>query len=316
MNTLKDLVGNRLFSNSNFSWLIEKINRQCRDVLAFSFLKEFQGEAWSDAFLQRFRNRYKDSEPKMLVIFLNVGRFSENQNNITRNIPFIGEYYNDSKKRYSACHFSLLVYHFPTNKCFYCDSLGWNKPIFIKSYIEELILSMTNKAKQINIVECHSNRNNSNLRHACIPSKCATYFPLQSCGSICGASASICGALAVFRYDLFEKLCKCTGKDTTSTLKNIGYLKNVSLYGPFLRVVFMKCFLNGIIDIGDIVGPENEIPVKVISKIILNSEDSVTANSKQSEKNSLQEKQNFKRKGNEVVLDKFLVYEKKTKKNN
>ena len=95
MNTLKDLVGNRLFSNSNFSWLIEKINRQCRDVLAFSFLKEFQGEAWSDAFLQRFRNRYKDSEPKMLVIFLNVGRFSENQNNITRNITFIGEYYSD-----------------------------------------------------------------------------------------------------------------------------------------------------------------------------------------------------------------------------
>ena len=46
----------------------------------------------------------------------------------------------------------------------------------------------------------------------------------------------------------------------------------------------MKWCLNGIIDIGDIVGPENEILVKVISKIILNSEDSVTANSKQSEK--------------------------------
>ena len=81
--TLKDLVGNRLFSDSIFSWLIEKINRQCRDVLAFSFLEEFQGDAWSDAFLQRFRSRYKDSEPKMLVIFLNVGRYSENQNNIT-----------------------------------------------------------------------------------------------------------------------------------------------------------------------------------------------------------------------------------------
>ena len=46
----------------------------------------------------------------------------------------------------------------------------------------------------------------------------------------------------------------------------------------------MKWCLNGIIDIGDIVGQENEILVKVISKIILNSEDSVTANSKQSEK--------------------------------
>ena len=121
---------------------------------------------------------------------------------------------------------------------------------------------MTNEAKEINIVECHSNRNNSNLRQ-----KCATYFPLQNCGSICGASASICGTLAAFRCDLFEKLCKCAGKDTTSTLKNIGYLKNVSLYGPFLRVVIMKWCLNGIIDIDGIVGPENEIPVKATSNI-------------------------------------------------
>ena len=63
--------------------------------LAVSFLEEFQGDAWSDAFLQRFLSRYKDSEPKMLVKFLNVGRFSENHNNITRNITFIGEYYNE-----------------------------------------------------------------------------------------------------------------------------------------------------------------------------------------------------------------------------
>ena len=77
----------------------------------------------------------------------------------------------------------------------------------------------------------------------------------------------------------------------------------------------MKWCLNGIIDIGDIVGSENEIPVKETSKIILNAEDSFTANSKQSEKkNSLQEKQIFKRKGDEVVLDKFSVYEKKQKK--
>ena len=95
VNTLKDLAGNRLFSDSIFLWLMEKINRQCRDVLAVSFLEEFQGDAWSDAFLQRFRSRYKDSEPKMLVKYLNVGRFSENHNNITRNITFIGEYYNE-----------------------------------------------------------------------------------------------------------------------------------------------------------------------------------------------------------------------------
>ena len=223
----------------------------------------------------------------MLVVFPKIRITLHEISLLLENIIMI------QKKGYLACHYSILVYHFPTNECFYCDSLGWNKPIYTKSYNEELILSMTNEAKQINIVECHSNRKNSNLRHVCIPSKCVIYFPLQSCGSICGASASICGALAAFRYDLFEKLCKCTGKDTTSTSKNIGYLKNVSSHGPFLRVVIMKWCLNGIIDIGDIVGSENEIPVKATSKIILNTEDSFTANSKQSEKKIVFKKNKF-----------------------
>ena len=67
--TLKDLVGNRLFSDSILLWLIEKINRECRDVLAVSFLEEFQGDAWSDAFLQRFHSRYKDSELKIWLLY-------------------------------------------------------------------------------------------------------------------------------------------------------------------------------------------------------------------------------------------------------
>ena len=116
--------------------------------LCICIARGFQGDAWSDAFLQRFRNRYKDSEPKMLVVFLNAPRFSENQNNITRNITFVGEYYNDSKKQYSPCHYSLLVYQFPSNECFYCDSPGWNKPIYINSYIVELILSKKNEASK------------------------------------------------------------------------------------------------------------------------------------------------------------------------
>ena len=55
----------------------------------------------------------------------------------------------------------------------------------------------------------------------------------------------------------------------------------------------MKWCLNGIIDIGDIVGSENEIPVKATSKILLNAEDSFTANSKQSEKKIVFKKNKF-----------------------
>ena len=55
----------------------------------------------------------------------------------------------------------------------------------------------------------------------------------------------------------------------------------------------MKWCLSDIINIGGIVGIENELPVKATSKIMLNkynTEKSFTANSKQSQKNSLQEK--------------------------
>ena len=78
----------------------------------------------------------------------------------------------------------------------------------------------------------------------------------------------------------------------------------------------MKWCLSDIINIGDIAGLENELPVKVNSKIMLNkynTEESFTANSKQSQKNSLQEKRIFKRKGEVVLLDKFLVLGKKQK---
>ena len=78
----------------------------------------------------------------------------------------------------------------------------------------------------------------------------------------------------------------------------------------------MKWCLSDIINIGDIAGLENELPVKVNSKIMLNkynTEESFTANSKQSQKNSLQEKRIFKQKGEVVLLDKFLVFGKKQK---
>ena len=61
--------------------------------------------------MQRFHSRYKGSEPKMLAIFLNVGRFSDDQNNITRNITFIGEHYNDSKNGIQHVIISLPLFH-------------------------------------------------------------------------------------------------------------------------------------------------------------------------------------------------------------
>ena len=160
INTIKDVIANRLFSDSILSWMIAKINVNCKNTLAFSFLEEFQGSSWNEALVHRFQEKFLNHQPSTLIIFLNVGRYSEKSGNSMKHTTFIGEYYDREQKRYTACHYSLLVYSFKNSKCFYCDSLGWSKPIFIDSYIQELILLLKNEAVLIDIIECHYNDTN------------------------------------------------------------------------------------------------------------------------------------------------------------
>ena len=171
---------------------------------------------------------------------------------------FIGEYYGREQKRYTACHYSRLVYTFKNSKCFYCDSLRQNKPTFIDSHIQELILLLKNEAVLIDIVECHYNDTNIRSRqvqkHKCTEGKCASYFPLQVCDNICGASVVVCGCLAAYDPKLFNRFCTFQGMRQLADLSSIKYLKKNSYYGTFLRVVLIKWFIENNIDIFDIVG--------------------------------------------------------------
>ena len=244
INTIKDVIANRLFSDSILSWVIAKINANCKNTLAFSFLEDFQGGSWNEALVHRFQEKFLNHKPSTLIIFLNVGRYSEKSGNSMRHTTFIGEYYDREQKRYTVCHYSLLVYSFKNSKCFYCDSLGWSKPILIDSYIQELILLLKNKAVLIDITECHYNDTNIRSlqvrKHKRTEGKCASYFPLQVCRNIYGASVVVWGCLGAYDYELFERFCTFQGLRQTADLSRIKYLKNVSYYGTFLRVVLMK----------------------------------------------------------------------------
>ena len=209
--------------------------------------------SWNEALVHRFQEKFLNYQPSTLIIFLNVGRYSEKSGNSRRHTTFIGEYYDREKKHDTACHYSLLVYSFKNSKCFYCDSLGWSKPIFIDSYIQELILLLKNEAVLIDIIECHYNDTNIRSlqvqKHKCTQGKCASYYPLQVCGNICGASVVVCGCLGAYDYELFEKFCTFQGLRQSADLSSIKYLKNISYYGTFLRVVLMKWFIENNIDI-------------------------------------------------------------------
>ena len=110
-------------------------------------------------------------------------------------MTYVGEYYEREKKHYMACHYSLLVHSFKNSKCVYCDSLGRSKPIFLDSYIQELILLLKNEVALIDIVECHYNntkfRSCQVKKHKYTQEQSAWYFPMQVCGNICGASVVV-----------------------------------------------------------------------------------------------------------------------------
>ena len=81
INTIKDVIANRLFSDSILSWVVAKINANCKNTLAFSFLEEFQGSSWNEALVHRFQEKFLNHQPSTLIIFLNVGRYSEKSGN-------------------------------------------------------------------------------------------------------------------------------------------------------------------------------------------------------------------------------------------
>ena len=98
VNTLKELVGDRLLSDSFLSWLINKINLQSENTYCLSYLEEYHGDQWYQNLLRRISRKFGSNLPKRLILFLNVGKYHTE--------TFIGEFYDKNNKRYSACHYS------------------------------------------------------------------------------------------------------------------------------------------------------------------------------------------------------------------
>ena len=120
------------------------------------------------------------------------------------------------------------------------------------------MLLLKNEAVPIDIIECHYKDTNIRSlqvqKHKCTQGKRASYFPLQVCGNICGTSVVVCRCLGAYDYELFEKFCTFQWLRQSADLSSIKYLKKISYYGTFLKVVFMKWFIENNIDIFDIVG--------------------------------------------------------------
>ena len=118
VNTLKELVGDRLLSDSFLYWSINRINLQIENAYCLSYSEGYHDDQQNPNLLRRISRKFGSNFPERLILFLKVGEYHTK--------TFIGEYYDKNNKRYSACHYSLFVYTFLSNQAYYCDSAGLN----------------------------------------------------------------------------------------------------------------------------------------------------------------------------------------------
>ena len=137
VNTLKELVGDRLLSDSFLSWLINKINLQSENTYCLSYLEEYHGDQLYQNLLRRISRKFGSNLQKILILFLNVGKYHTE--------TFIGEFYDKNNKRYSACHYSLFVYNFLSNQAYYCDSADWHIPRQLTHPFGDLLFAITGR---------------------------------------------------------------------------------------------------------------------------------------------------------------------------
>ena len=55
INTLKELVGNRLLSDSLLSWFINKINLDSDNTYCMSYAEEKRSDAWSEQCARKYQ---------------------------------------------------------------------------------------------------------------------------------------------------------------------------------------------------------------------------------------------------------------------
>ena len=69
--------------------MIAKINANCKNILTLSLIKDFRGSSWNETLVHRLQEKFRIHQPSILIMFLNVGRYSENIGNSMRQMNFI-----------------------------------------------------------------------------------------------------------------------------------------------------------------------------------------------------------------------------------
>ena len=180
--------------------------------------------------------RVRNVMPKKIIFAVNVGK--RNESTYVGNTKVEG-------KVVRGCHFSMGVYYTEENQLVYGDSLGWPIPDSVIQTFNQLLslLFGVHISKATAFSYCHSPQENQS-GHSCFKG-CWKHYPLQTCTHICGVSAIVSMCLAASADKSFLSL---KGSPEQVDM-GYNYLKKISYYSDFVRLIVMQWLLNSEIDV-------------------------------------------------------------------
>ena len=229
---IKRLAVDRWVSDLILYRIIELLNDSNPDIFVFYY--NFVSDITDIA--RGIQNRHGNATPKKIIFAVNVGKWND-ETYVGNTV--VGE------KVVSGCHFSMGIYNTAENELFYGDSQGWPMPQSVLQNLQELLsLIFGRETSEATVFSnCHI-PHKGDIIHSC-SKNCWRYYPLQTCTHICGISAIISMCLAASPEDYFHSLKGTTDK----VIRGFDYLKNISNYSDFLRLIVMQWLLTGKIEI-------------------------------------------------------------------
>ena len=232
--TLSWLCGNEYLSSDHMHWLQWKLNSIQQETVVF-----YLNVAGSYERIVRRILSGRHSSPKALAFMMNVGM-------------------NHNADVYLGCdarrgnHFTLCYLDKEANTVMYCDSLGWKYPSDLMAKVKTFYAAVYERELYgYTVVSCHDYTLARGSSHFCDKSKCATFYPLQTCSTVCGVVAMILTAIACLAKPFFDYITKVHQLNARH-VPNL-YIAKPTQYARYLRRVLMAWLADDVITIAFVV---------------------------------------------------------------
>ena len=233
-NELAYLCCKRQLSCDHILWATNKLNalQNSTFCMYLNYVRDIPG------FLSRTMPDDK-SKPQSIVFILNVGLEANGA-------AFLGH---DGKQ---GCHWATAHLDSISKQIIYCDSMGWPIPTGLNSKIRQVYREIY-KCDMVgfSVKAAHNFTFTRQGRHSCNKSSCATYYPLQTCSTICGVVAIIAASIACLARKFFDHITKVHYSDSRHVSQL--YIQQPTKYSKFLRRAIMGWMSDDFIDITFIV---------------------------------------------------------------